>query len=181
MDYGSRYLIWLFVPFIIFKTKTHFIDISSEGYRGFGPYCLRDSPKESTELTFGRQSYERGSGQHRCSGDVIDNQCLTPCGSGFATVGSVCAASECPASLPFTCGIFCTKNAMTCTKEVADVTTLGYKIIVDVQSGNWPAAIMNVKKLFEKLKEFPPCDQIEGKQANVLGQVIQMLQSIQTR
>ena len=58
------------------------------------------------------------------------------------SVGTMCAPEECPRNLPFTCGIFCTKNAVTCSKEIAEITSIGYKIVVDAQAGNWPAVIL---------------------------------------
>ena len=47
----------------------------------------------------------------------------------LAVDGNVCIQDSCPAQVPYSCGILCTKDGSTCTNDVAKVTALLFEMI----------------------------------------------------
>jgi hypothetical protein len=88
------------------------------------------SPKcPSDMVNFGvsclKPTYDRGVGQlMSCSSGMQRDAglCYQGCRSGFAGVGPVCW-NQCPASLPYSCGMGCAADKKTCDSAIVDQVT----------------------------------------------------------
>lgn len=96
---------------------------------------------------------------------------------------NLCVAEECPASVPYQCGIMCTTDASTCTREWAKITSLIFELIEKIQSRGdqrLPGAIAVVQKMVAFAQSFPKCDNVSNQslmdQINpLIEQLISML------
>lgn len=112
------------------------------GYKAWGQFCFA---VDSIKLPV--KSYERDIAPAKeKSHDLTDS--------------TAAAISQCPSAAPFNCGLICTDSVKTCRKEGVFFALILVKFSQVISSGNFMAAIVLAKQLFDRLSHWPKCKEL---------------------